>query len=272
MFWIRLRSSIVLVIITVIALYFGGITTSLYVTFISLCGIYELCKVYHLEKSCLLATSWVFTLIYQGLVYFKLEEYLIPLIILYLLVLLVEYVFTFPKFKAMDIAVSFFSFFYVTVAISYIANIRFLPNGGILVPIIYVCAWGNDTCAYMVGRKLGKHKMTPRLSPKKSIEGAVGGILGAALLGIIYSLIFSRYLPQGHGLHYNLIFALIGGIGAFPAIIGDLAASAIKRNHDIKDYSKLIPGHGGVLDRFDSIIFTAPIVYYLMIFLLKNVF
>jgi phosphatidate cytidylyltransferase len=103
--------------------------------------------------------------------------------------------------------------------------------------------------------------MAPVLSPKKTIEGAVGGVIGAAALTMIYSYIFKSSLDLR--LNDIVLIGLIGAVGALVSMIGDLAASAIKREYDIKDYGKLIPGHGGVLDRFDSIIITAPIVFFL---------
>ena len=127
-------------------------------------------------------------------------------------------------------------------------------------------SWINDTCAYFVGRAFGKHKMAPVLSPKKSIEGLIGGIVGAGVFGAVFGILFDKYVDTMN--YVPLLFAVVGAVGALPAVIGDLAASAIKRNNDIKDYGKLIPGHGGILDRFDSIIFTAPIIYYLLVYLL----
>ena len=111
---------------------------------------------------------------------------------------------------------------------------------------------------------IGKHKMAPHLSPKKSIEGGIGGIAGAALLGVLYALAINKWGNAGADL---VRFAIIGAVGGAASQIGDLAASAIKRNYDIKDYGKLIPGHGGILDRFDSVIFTAPMIYYLSVLL-----
>ena len=136
-----------------------------------------------------------------------------------------------------------------------------LENGAYLVWLIFLCSWGCDTCAYCVGKLIGKHKMSPKLSPHKSVEGAIGGVVGAALLTALYSFIFKDAM----GLTGNEIWLLAGisAIGALISMVGDLTASAIKRNYDIKDYGKLIPGHGGILDRFDSVIFTAPIIYYL---------
>lgn len=108
---------------------------------------------------------------------------------------------------------------------------------------------------------MGKHKMAPVLSPKKSIEGGVGGVVGAALLGAVYAVAINHFAP---GTEANVVlYAAICGVGGIISQIGDLAASAIKRNHDIKDYGKLIPGHGGILDRFDSVIITAPIIFYM---------
>ena len=107
----------------------------------------------------------------------------------------------------------------------------------------------------------GKRKIFPKLSPKKSLEGHIGGIVGAALIGLIYGNIFQGKITGVN--NPKLAFAVIGAASSVISQIGDLAASAIKRNYEIKDYGKLIPGHGGILDRFDSIIFTAPVVYYL---------
>ena len=108
---------------------------------------------------------------------------------------------------------------------------------------------------------IGKHKMTPKLSPKKSIEGLIGGILGAVILGAAYGI----YLKTRIRFNFNpmMMFGIICGIGAAISVIGDLAASAIKRDSKIKDFGTLIPGHGGILDRFDSIILIAPVIYYL---------
>ena len=102
--------------------------------------------------------------------------------------------------------------------------------------------------------------MAPVLSPKKSVEGGIGGIVGAALIGVLYALAINKWGGAGVSVAE---FAIIGAAGGAISQIGDLAASAIKRNYNIKDYGKLIPGHGGILDRFDSVIITAPLIYFL---------
>ena len=131
--------------------------------------------------------------------------------------------------------------------------------------LIFLSSWGCDTCAYCSGMLLGKHKLAPVLSPKKSIEGAIGGTLGSAILGLIYAWIFGSRM---HGIEEPVIACTVAcAIAAVISQIGDLAASAIKRNHKVKDYGHIIPGHGGILDRFDSMIFTAPAIYFVLTFL-----
>jgi phosphatidate cytidylyltransferase len=113
---------------------------------------------------------------------------------------------------------------------------------------------------------MGKHKMAPVLSPKKSVEGAVGGVLGTALLTVLYAFIFR--VQMGLEVREIIVLAVISAVAGLISMVGDLTASAIKRNYDIKDYGTLIPGHGGIMDRFDSMMITAPIIYYLAVYFL----
>lgn len=250
---------------TVITLFFGGNVTFGVIAMISFVGIFELLRVVRLEQTGLGFMAYAGTAIYYLLQYLNQNDLNELFLIGYLMALLGVYVFTFPKYKAVEVAQAFFSMVYVSVMLSYIYRIRILPLGGILVVLIFISAWGNDTCAYCIGVLFGKHKMSPKLSPKKSIEGAIGGIVGATLLGAIYGYLVSMIVVLAY--HPMIVYAATCFVGAMISIIGDLAASAIKRNHDIKDYGTLIPGHGGILDRFDSIIFVAPVVYYVMILL-----
>ena len=265
MFKQRAISAVILVIIAAITLYFGGALTCLVMCAVSLIGVMELLRIYGLNKKGLGYAAYGATVFYYALLYFDLHQFILPLIAVYMLVILAIYVLTYPNYKDKEIMAAFFGFVYVGVMLSYVYLIRDMKHGLILVLLIFVSSWGNDTCAYLVGRAIGKHKMSPILSPKKSIEGLIGGIVGAGILGVVFGLIYNHFMQVAHSVW---IFALIGAVCALPAVIGDLAASAIKRNNDIKDYGKLIPGHGGILDRFDSIIFTAPIMYYLILYLL----
>ena len=124
----------------------------------------------------------------------------------------------------------------------------------ILIWLVLLTAFGSDICAYFAGVFLGKHKLAPLLSPKKTIEGAVGGVLGSAIL----CGLFGWFLAKPLFIHC----IIIGLIGSPISMCGDLTASAYKRKMGIKDYGNLIPGHGGIMDRFDSILFTGPFVYY----------
>ena len=162
---------------------------------------------------------------------------------------------------------SFFCVAYAPVMLSFIYMVRSLPYGIYTVWMIFISSWICDTCAYVVGMLFGKHKLAPVLSPKKSIEGALGGVAGSALVGAVYGYFVVE--PAISGQQVTWIFLLISMVGAVISQVGDLAASAIKRNHDIKDYGKLIPGHGGVMDRFDSVIFTAPMIYFLAVLLIR---
>ena len=154
---------------------------------------------------------------------------------------------------------------YVTMMLSCLYQVRCMNGGVYLVWIVFIAAWGSDTCAYCVGKLIGKHKLPTKLSPKKTIEGCTGGVVGAMLIAGIYAYIFKEPLAE-HGCSVAL-FTIVGGLGAICSQIGDLAASAIKRNYEIKDYGTLIPGHGGIMDRFDSILFTAPLAFIFFTFL-----
>ncbi len=259
MFKQRLISGIVLVAIAVITLYMGGVVTFGVLTIISLIGCSELLKIFKIEKSSLAVIVYVATIMYYLMLFFGVGSWSFTFIIIFMIFILGCYVFSYPKYHANQVMAAFFSLIYVSVMLSYMYQLRILRNGLEYVVLIFLAAWGTDTCAYCAGRLFGKHKMSPILSPKKTIEGAVGGLLGSAILGALYGLYVSHTLR----LDYNpvAVFAAICAVGGLISMIGDLAASAIKRNFDIKDYGTLIPGHGGILDRFDSVIIVGPLVY-----------
>lgn len=262
----RVISGAVLVVILAITLYFGGIVTCGLMALVSLVGNMELLRVYGVNKKTPGIVCYLATVLYYIAIYLNRMDIIVPMMVVYLLVMLAVYVLTFPTYSDKQIMAAFMDFFYVSVMLSFVYLIRNMEHGLVLVLLIFVSSWINDTCAYFVGRALGKHKMAPVLSPKKSIEGLIGGIVGAGVFGAGFGILFDKYVDTMN--YAPLLFAVVGAVGALPAVIGDLAASAIKRNNDIKDYGKLIPGHGGILDRFDSIIFTAPIIYYLLVYLL----
>lgn len=258
----RLCSGIVLVALILYTVITGGNVLFGFNFIISMLAVYELYKVLDIEKSIPGLTGYVAMIAYYVLIFTDKTQYTFMLIIVFLICLLAEYVFMFPKYKTEQISNALMCMLYGGVLLSYIYLIRNGNNGAYTVWLIFLCSWASDTCAYVAGVAFGKHKMAPVLSPKKSVEGAVGGVIGAALLGAIYATIFSSHINLS--VHPVIAFAIICAVGALISMVGDLAASAIKRNHDIKDYGKLIPGHGGIMDRFDSVIYVAPIIWMLL--------
>ena len=259
MFRTRLISGIVLVVLAILLVTKGGVLLYCVTAAISLIGMFELYRVMGIEKKAPGIAGYLACLGYYGLVWFEGQHYVTLLAIAALMVLMSIYVFTFPKYGTEQITVAFFGIFYLGIMLSYLYQVRAMADGKYLVWLIFLSSWGCDTCAYCAGMLLGKHRLAPVLSPKKSVEGAVGGVVGAILLGIIYAAATKGGMVE---------YAIICGVGALISMVGDLAASAIKRNQGIKDYGKLIPGHGGILDRFDSVIFTAPVIYFLAVALL----
>lgn len=265
MFATRLISGIILVIIALVVVGSGGSILFAVSGIISLIGLYELYRVMDIHKKPLGAAGYVTAVSYYGLLWFDGQSYVTLMAIAFLMVLMSMYVFTFPKYKTEEVTVAFFGVFYVAVMLSYLYQVRVMSDGVYLVWLIFLSSWGCDTCAYCSGMLLGKHKLAPVLSPKKSIEGAVGGVLGAALLGFLYAAVVGHNMAEVA--NPTMACALACAIAAVISQIGDLAASAIKRNHNVKDYGHLIPGHGGILDRFDSMIFTAPAIFFAVTFL-----
>ena len=265
MFKTRLLSGIVLVIVLVVTVGIGGPLLYGILLSASLIGLTELYKVVKIQDHALGVVGYLAAIGYYVLIDLNRMEYAVPLFILLLMLVMAVYVFAYPKFRAEQVTMAFFGVFYVAVMLSFVYQTRELPDGGVMVWLIFLSSWGCDTCAYCVGMLLGKHKLAPVLSPKKSIEGAVGGVVGAALLGLLYASLFGHEMTDVANPH--LACAAACGIAAVISQIGDLAASAIKRNHEVKDYGHLIPGHGGVLDRFDSMLFTAPAIYFALTFL-----
>lgn len=266
MFKTRLISGIILVIIALATIVSGGpvlFVTLLCVSLIGMQEIYRAAGVRTDKFNLLEVTGYLGAVIYYLEIAFLPVQYWLLAVILGLLLIMFVYVFTYPKYHADQIMAAFFALIYVGVMLSFVYLTRMLEGGAFLVWLIFLCSWGCDTCAYCAGRLFGRHKMSPILSPKKTVEGAIGGVLGAALLGAIYAAATASF--NGNAAHTPLIYAVICLVGALVSMVGDLAASAIKRQKGIKDYGTLIPGHGGIMDRFDSVIFTAPIIYFLAI-------
>lgn len=264
-FLTRLVSGVILVLIALMGINAGGWVLFLISLALALIGTFELYRALGIHRGgrtidMLELFGYISVILYYVSLVYMWGSYQVFAIICSLVIVMFVYVFSYPKYNARQIMETYFGVIYVGVMLSFVYQTRCLEGGQFIVWLIFLCSWGCDTCAYCAGRLFGKHKMAPVLSPKKTIEGAIGGVAGATILGMIYAL-----LTQGPVMEYMIICL----IGALISMVGDLSASAIKRNDDIKDYGKLIPGHGGVLDRFDSVIFTAPIIYFLAVTLVK---
>lgn len=181
-----------------------------------------------------------------------------------ILLLFIQVIISNMKTTIKDIAITLFGICYIPLFLMYMPLLMGSENGKLLVWYMIIAAWGTDIFAYIVGKSIGKHKFS-QISPNKSIEGCIGGIVGQAALTLIYTLIINTYL----GMNINYLY--IAGISILLSIIGqigDFSASSIKRYVGIKDFSNLLPGHGGMLDRIDSLIFIAPFAYFLLLFVI----
>lgn len=308
MFWTRLLSGIILLVIAIGAIWLGEPVLTAVLLVVSLIGYRELAKALGVSSggrkvttadsadsgktffmvtpgfTAIEAVGMAGTVLYYGAINFgmwthhgipatviwRAEDgavWLLGCVVLVFLAMLFIYVFAFPKYQAEQVIAGFFAFMYAPVMLSFIELTRLGSAGIITVWFILISAWGCDTCAYVVGKLIGKKKIFPVLSPKKSLEGCIGGVLGAALLGFLYGTLLVKLFPVAVDT-FAWQAALICAVGAVMSMVGDLAASAIKRNRGIKDYGKLIPGHGGIMDRFDSVIVTAPMVYFMTLLLI----
>ena len=262
MFVTRLISGIVLLAGLVALFVFGDPYATVAFGLLSLIADYELMRVFKHEKDELGVVTLISVLVYYVLVFFGEEGYTVQLIATTMVILLTIYVIRYPKIRIEAVSQCFFAVVYAGILMSHIVFTRNLPQGAWLVWLIVMGSWGADTCAYCAGKLFGKHHFS-ELSPKKTIEGCVGGVLGAGLIAFGYAF----FVPDmtWFPISPKIVFPIVVMISAVVSIFGDLAASAIKRNYEIKDYGHIIPGHGGVLDRFDSVIFVAPFVYYLLL-------
>ena len=157
-----------------------------------------------------------------------------------------------------DVSVTILGFVYVGVFFSFIPLINSMEYGKYLVWLVFISSWLCDTTAYYTGRMFGKTKLCPEVSPKKTVEGSIGGLLGSAISCGIFGFAIASYGVNISLIHYIIIGLICGVFCQF----GDLVASSIKRYAGVKDYSNLIPGHGGILDRFDIILFSSVVVFF----------
>ncbi len=264
----RILSAIVMLPVLIALVVIGGWPLQIFIGALGLIAMHEYYHAFSPENLWLHGISYFFAVIYIMFIHEISSKYFGIFVSLFLVVLLIYTVVRHAKTKPIDGMTGFFGFFYGCFLLSHIYLVREFTYGNIFIWLVFLSAFGCDTGAYFVGVTLGKHKLIPDLSPKKTIEGSIGGILTATILCLIYGYVIGKYFKM-EDVNILLLCGMTGFIGSILAQIGDLAASAMKRMVGLKDFGRLIPGHGGVLDRFDSVILTAPAVYYLMFFLIR---
>lgn len=252
----RIISALVGVPIFLYIIYKGSFTLKCAVLIISVLGVIEFFKGFneiHIKPSKLIGISSCGILFLINI----LGEDKIRLISLWIFIIIISTLVKMvmdKKFEINDAIVTIAGILYVAFLINHIALLGDNKSYTKIIWIMFIIAWSTDTCAYFVGYLFGKNKLCPNISPKKTIEGAIGGIVGS----ILASGAYAYFIMPTH----IIDFLILGCFGSILGQIGDLAASMFKRYCGIKDYGKIMPGHGGVLDRFDSILFVAPIIYY----------
>ncbi|MDK2798544.1 MAG: phosphatidate cytidylyltransferase [Clostridiales bacterium] len=255
----RIISAVVGVILLICIVISDKIVINIGVAAISMIALYELFSAVKCEKNLpLMGISWLGAIVISFSNFIR-QELIMILIYGYILLLFLFYLIFHSTIRFSRIAINFFALIYIPYFLSHIIFTRGLNNGNVLVWLIFLGAWTTDTFAFFVGTFVGKRKLWPEVSPKKTIEGAIGGIMGCGLSFLLYGYLL--HIWGNYNINYANLF-ILGLLCSFIAQIGDLSASIIKRQYHIKDFGKIMPGHGGVLDRFDSIIFVAPLVYY----------
>ena len=247
--------------------YYGGWPLLLMCLAVALVGLRELYHAFSKTDKPIHLVGYIATVAYfVAAQHFGVGYWLLIALMLFIITAQTCMVVFFKKLTLKDITVSIYGFLYVPFLLSFIILVREHPLGQYYVWLIFTSAFGCDTFAYLAGTTFGKRKLVNTPSPKKSVEGLIGGIIGASLVGWLYGFFVSRFASADSYAMTNIMInaAVISFFGAIFCIIGDMAASAVKRHANIKDFGRVFPGHGGVLDRVDGIIFVAPIVYLVM--------
>lgn len=251
----RTISAIIAFPILFYIVYKSGIYLEIAALLISVIGLYEFYKAFHSrDYRPLNWVSYVFTLAMYAVVIFNMDSmFYFFVVVFFIFSLLVFHLFSKREQALMDIMITMLGFFYVTVSFVHIPLLAKIDNN-FYIWYVFLLAWVTDTCAYFSGKLLGTKKLIPSVSPNKTIEGSLGGIIGTTLFAYCFAYFFNKDFLMA-----SIFLGLLGGI---LSQIGDLIASKFKRIVDLKDFGNLMPGHGGVLDRFDSIIVTGPLVFY----------
>lgn len=253
----RIISALVGLPIVLFFIYMGGGYFAFMIAVLATIGLFELCRMTKGRQQFLFVPVLLGVWVMLAGSYLQWDNWAdVGILITFCMVFAVA-VFRFPDFDVLDIAVNLLGLIYIGWTMAHFIVFDSLGDGRLLVLYLFVAIWGSDSGAYFIGRFLGKHKLCPRVSPKKTIEGSIGGIITSCVLLVLVNQYVQLLSPAAA----MVIGAVISVIGQ----IGDLIESLIKRFYQVKDSGKLIPGHGGVLDRFDSAMLAAPVMYYCLV-------
>lgn len=264
----RIISGAVMVILLVPCIIFSGtIALDIILSALSFMACYEMLgcikyrRVYAVSVPALVISFFVPLCVRTIDLGIELSQLILIVFVIFMFYLLSFAVFSHGKHTPMNVATVFVMMLYIIFGFSSIIAVRELEGGVYLFLLVFISAWISDTGAYFAGVFFGKHKLIPDVSPKKTVEGAVGGLICCIISFAVFGVVLSAF--------YNctpnyLILCLLGLVLFVVSVCGDLIASLVKRNYDLKDYGNLIPGHGGIMDRFDSIIATASVLYVLL--------
>ena len=255
----RILTSAIGLIIFFGVLFAGNIVFSAAVFIVTLVMLTEFHKAMAAHRAVFAVSLLSGGVIAYSLLFQTLRPGFIAVIILYL----AAAVFLFGKVNFKDIYASGFATLFITIFMTMISLIR--REAGVAgALLVFLCAWITDSGAYFAGYFLGRHKLVPHLSPKKTVEGAVGGIIACTCCCLLYLLILQACFGFEFNSNAYIWISILGLVASVFAQLGDLTASAVKRDCNVKDFGYILPGHGGVMDRFDSVVFIAPLIYYIL--------
>ena len=271
---VRIISGAVAVVILAIVMCF--VKTPVFAVAVALMAalaVYEVLKAVKVTHIELIIPAMLFALAFPLKVYIS-SNIAFGIAVLVILAIMIIQLLRFEKISFTETAITVFVMLTLSFAFGSLVFLRdgylgisanYMENEGVYyIAIALLSAWMTDTCAYFTGFFLGRKKLCPKISPKKTVEGAIGGILGCVVFNIVATLIYNVTLPEGQSYSILLIIP-ISILLSVVGMCGDLSASVIKRNVGIKDYGKIMPGHGGIMDRFDSVAFTAPALYAVLL-------
>ncbi len=259
----RVISAFFGIIVLVLVLLGNQYVFDVVVTLVSAMAIYEVLNAIGLGKNKKMTAISV--LLPTGLMTVShiSEEYLHSVIFLFAAIFMLMMLFSKGRYTFTDTALYIAVSTVFALSFLHVSLVRRLGNENLDVLVVLIGSWITDTCAYFTGYFFGKHKLAPKISPKKTIEGSIGGIIGVMLIIVAYAYVAGNIMNVSVNIYSAIAAGIVAGI---VSQFGDLCASIIKREHNVKDFGNIMPGHGGVMDRFDSLVFVAPALYYILKF------